>query len=134
MTQSIQDTLLVGLPLRQRWQTRLDGLLVNSTAAVFIEAKHSAQPEHLATVAEKLVFLEGVARDGTEPGLAGITRIVPVLAGNLFPTAMVELCHLKGVGVVKPNGCAFTFQPPPLGLSGARRGLHTVSRIVRLLR
>lgn len=113
---------------------QFDGLLVNSTAAVFVEAKHSVQPEHLSEIAEKLEFLEGVVRAGGNPHLVGITRVVPVLAGILFPAAMVELCRRDGVGVVKPNGRAFTFVPPPLGLSGARRGLHSFSRIVRLLR
>ena len=113
---------------------QFDGLLVNSTAAVFVEAKHSAQPEHLSEIAEKLEFFEGVARAGGNPHLVGITRVVPVLAGNLFPAAMVELCRRDGVGVVKSNGRAFTFVPPPLGLSGARRGFHSFSRIVRLLR
>ena len=117
-------------------EREFDGLLISSAAAaaVFVEATHKPELKHLAVVADKLAFLERAARAGGDARLAGVARILPVLAGNLFSAEMAGLCRRDGVGVVRPNGRAFSLELPPRGFGGARRGLCTAARLLRLLR
>jgi hypothetical protein len=113
-----------------------DGLLVSAAAAtaVFVEAKHKPEPKHLLIVADKLAFLERAALAGGDARLAGVTRVLPVLAGSLFSADMIGSCRRDGIGVVRPNGRAFSLELPPRGFGGARRGLCTAARLARLLR
>ena len=72
--------------------------------------------------------------DGSYPRLAGIERIVPVLASSYFSPEMMELCLLKNVGIVKPNGRGHSYIPStssPSKPTPARRVLHVglVSRL-----
>lgn len=84
-------------------EQEFDGLLIHSKVAFFIEAKHSAQLEHLHLLRKKLEFLEGVVGDGSFPRFAGIERVVPVLASPCFSPEMMELCKLDSIGIVKPS-------------------------------
>ena len=116
-------------------EREFDGLLVSAAAAtaIFVEAKHKPELKHLTIVADKLTFLERAARAGGDARLAGVARILPVLAGNLFSAEMAGLCRRDGVGVVRPNGRAFSLELPR-GFGGARRGLCTAVRLARLTR
>ena len=89
----------------------IDGLLVNSSVAIVIEAKHAAQRHHVQRVQDKADFLAGVARQGGFPLLAGIRVFMSVLASTSFSPLMVKLCHANNVGVVKSYGLGHTYFP-----------------------
>ena len=120
-------------------EQQLDGLLINSTVAIAVEAKHTAQLEHIQLVKDKVSFLQGVASEGSFPSLAGIPSdcILPVLASTYFSPEMTELCKRDGISTVKPNGWGHTFAPHAnsrLVINPLRRSLHTLARAVRFLR
>lgn len=96
-----------------RAQMEIDGLCVNGTTAVVVEAKHHAETKHIATVKEKVAHVARVSREGGIPRLSGITFFVPVLAANGFSALMRKQCEEAGVGVVQPTGSrlSFTYQP-----------------------
>ena len=90
-----------------------DGICVNGTTVVVVEAKHHAETKHIKTVKEKVAHIARVAREGSVPRLSGITHFVPVLAANGFSRLMRDQCEKAGVGVVHPDGSrlCFTHQP-----------------------
>ena len=94
-------------------EKEIDGLCVNGTTAVVVEAKHHAETKHIAAAKEKAAHVSRVAREGGIPRLSGITCFVPVLAANGFSALARKQCEEEGVGVVQPNGSrlSFTHQP-----------------------
>jgi hypothetical protein len=118
-----------------RGETReFDGLLINTTTAIAVEAKHVAEPKHVTLVLEKASFLLEHASENKTGNLKGITNVIPVLASSRFGPAMIALCEARGVGIVKPNGSGHTYFPSasPPNLTG-RRGFHTLARVLRVL-
>ena len=116
-------------------EREFDGLLVNATTAIAVEAKHAAVPKHVELVLAKAAFLLRLALEGSDGRLRGVTGVVPVLASSYFSAAMVALCAQSGVGVVKPNGSGHTYipAPPPLSLAAApRRSLALAGEIPAL--
>ena len=91
----------------------IDGLAVNGTTAVVVEAKHRAESKHIDIVKKKAEHVKLVASEGRIPRLQGMTSFIPVLAANSFSAAVKELCLLKGVGVVEPNGARLSFVHRP---------------------
>jgi hypothetical protein len=139
-------------------QQELDGLVSGTASAFVVEAKHSAQLEHVDLVIGKTLFVERAALEGSVPGLGrgrggggggggsggggsagtdseGVGRVfVPVLAATLFPDHVERLCRARCVGVVKPNGNGLSFFPAPaLAPAAARRGLRTLALLLRRL-
>ena len=128
----------------------LDGLVSGAATAFVVEAKHSAQLEHVDLVINKALFVKRAALEGSVPGLGkgggggggggsagtasgGVGRVfVPVLAATLFPEHVERLCRARCVGVVKPNGDGLSFfRAPALAAATARRGLRTLARLLR---
>ena len=114
-------------------ECEFDGLLINSSTAIAIEAKHAAAEKHVDLVLDKASFLMQLARENAGD-LKGITRVVPVLASTHFTPALLRECQARGVGIVKPNGSGHTYFPisPPPNLIG-RRSFHTLARALRVL-
>jgi hypothetical protein len=117
-------------------EQQLDGLIINSSVAFAVEAKHTARLAHIRLVKDKVSFLRGVASEGSFPRLAGIPKILPVLASSHFSPEMTELCDCDGIGTVKPNGSGHTFHPHANTrhvLNPVRRNLDLLKRAARLL-
>ena len=81
-------------------EQEIDGLCVNGTTAVVVEAKHHAETKHIAMAKEKALHVARVAREGGIPLLAAIKHFVPLLAANCFSAHMRKQCEAAGVGVV----------------------------------
>ena len=121
-------------------ERQFDGLLLNTTIAIAVEAKHVAMEKHIDIVQSGAAFLKKHAQRTSDERFAGITDVLPVLAANRFSDAMAALCKERGVGVVKRNGSGLTYTPAPLRtpLLGqrsplplpGRRSLHTLARVV----
>jgi hypothetical protein len=93
----------------------IDGLAVNGSVAVVVEAKHHAHVKHISIVKAKAKHVARIAAERPESRLGPIKRVIPVLASNLFSASMQEACEAQGVGVVKPSGARLGFaHHPPL--------------------
>ena len=90
-----------------------DGLVVNGTTAVAVEAKHRAESKHIDIVKEKAEHVKLVASEGRIPRLQGMTSFIPVLAANSFSAKVRRACEEAGVGVVEPNGGRLSFVHKP---------------------
>jgi hypothetical protein len=104
----------------------LDGVLLNSTAALVIEAKHAVEPKSIKMVLKRAEFLRD--RLHKHEQFKGIDKVIPVLGANHFPAAVRENCLKKGIYVVYPNGGAYCMRSPQKGMVSHQ--YHTLSRAV----
>lgn len=122
---------------------QFDGLLLNTTTAIAVEAKHVAMEKHIDIVLSGAEFLRQHALQASDERFRGITDVLPVLAANRFSDSMSALCEKQGIGVVKRNGAGLTYTPPPQRtpqlsqrsprtLPG-RRSFYTLARALRAL-
>ena len=104
-------------------EMEIDGLCVNGTTAVVVEAKHHAETKHIITAQKKALYVARVAREGGIPRLSAIEHFIPLLAANRFSALMRKQCAAAGVGVVEPNGSRVrvTHAPP---VPRANSGTH----------
>lgn len=125
------------------FERQFDGLLINTTSAIVVEAKHVAKEEDIETVLSGADFLKRHAlEDKSHKHFKGITDFLPVLAANRISESMIALCEKRGIGVVKPSGSGHTYTPPPhlrtpqsnnpRSLPG-RRSFHTLTRVLRAI-
>lgn len=94
-------------------EMEIDALAVNGTTAVVVEAKHHAHDKHIEIALEKARHVARVCSEGRIQRLKPIKRVIPVLASNLFPSAVHKLCQVYGVGVVRPTGARLGFISHP---------------------
>jgi hypothetical protein len=107
----------------------LDGVLLNSTAALVIEAKHAVEPKSIKVVLKRAEFLRD--RLHKHEQFKGIDKVIPVLGANHFPAAIRENCLKKGIHVVYPNGGAYCMRSPQKGMMSHQ--YHTLSRAVTVV-
>ena len=123
-------------------ERQFDGLLLNTTTAIAVEAKHVAMEKHIDIVLSGAEFLRQHALQASDERFRGKTDVLPVLAANRFSDSMSALCEKQGIGVVKRNGAGLTYTPPqrtpqlsqrsPRTLPG-RRSFYTLARALRAL-
>ena len=151
----------VDVTLKNKWgvEKQFDGLLLSSTTAIVVEAKHTAQLRHVPLVVSKREFLLDLAQESKTGLLEGITAVIPVLASPRISNDVIDLCEASAVGTVVPNGSGHSYTPfatpppslrlpliwrsslqPPLARQRGslhaftgQRSIHTLARVLRLL-
>lgn len=136
----------------------IHGLLTNATVAIVLEVHPSAHPDHIDAVLAKAAFIKG--KDEKEQNtfsprferyFVPCKHVVPVVGSAHFSDAMLQLCDLRGVGVVAPSltrrggfefrpsahaahGLAIDFRPLPPAAHGEASIFHFFTNVKRLFR
>jgi hypothetical protein len=112
-----------------------DGLLVNSSSVLFIEAKHSASDHHPDLIMDKKRHLEEFLRSTKDPHFKSIPKdgtatIIPFFATRVIEQGKEDMFFKKGIHVVKPNGSNFSVH---LANQQPLRQLHSLVRTAKKL-
>jgi Holliday junction resolvase len=104
-----------------------DGIILNSSAVLFVEAKHTAQKHHLDIMADKLSFMESFLKSTDIPDFKAIgsnAKVVPFFATRCASSKDLEKFSNAGFNVVRPNGSNFSV----LRASQQIRQIHSLAR------
>lgn len=95
-------------------QMEIDGLLAGARGAVLNSAKSTPTADHAIDVVADARKLQGMLESaegavttnpaGVKEQLVSVSRIVPVLSGNYFTSAVEDACVKNGVSFVRPSG------------------------------